>query len=195
LGWNAAPAVQVVEPVAPAPVAAVQVATPIQSTATARERAIKFVQYGDRHFREGRYRESLARYKKATAAANDLAEAEFRKAFAELMMGDLSDATVAIRRGLAKKSSWPDADFAVDDLFSAAAKAEAYRQLNSRLQATDFDADAHFLLGVMLHFDGQLEAAQAHFVRTIELLGQAEHARIFLPQQPEAKDAAAAAAN
>ena len=190
LGINNAPAVQVVQPVAAVGPA---VALPAVASATARERAIKFVQYGDRHFREGRYREALARYKKATASATDMAEAEFRKAFAELMMGDLSDATIAIRRGLAKKSTWPDADFAIDDLFGAAAKAEAYRILQSRLRATDFDADAHFLLGVMLHFDGQIEAAQAHFVRTIELLGRAAHARIFLPQQPEAKDAAEAA--
>ncbi|MEX2171811.1 MAG: tetratricopeptide repeat protein [Pirellulales bacterium] len=192
LGINNAVAAPVVQPVAPqaAPAVAPALALPARGNATARERAITFVQYGDRHFKEGRYREALARYKKATASAGDMAEAEFRKAFAELMMGDLSDATIAIRRGLAKKASWPDADFAVDDLFSAAAKADAYRLLQSRLQATDFDADAHFLLGVMLHFDGQIEAAQVHFMRTIELLGQAEHARIFLPQQPEAKDAA-----
>jgi tetratricopeptide (TPR) repeat protein len=194
LGINEAPAVQVIQPVvAPQPAVAVAEAAPVRATATARERAIKFVQYGDRHFSEGRYREALARYKKATAAATDLPEAEFRKAFAELMMGDLSDAAIAIRRGLAKNSRWPDADFAIDDLFNPVAKAEAYRLLQNRLQATDFDADAHFVLGVMLHFDGQLEAAQAHFVRTIELLGQAEHARIFLPQQPEVQDAAAAA--
>lgn len=192
LGINNAPAVQVVQSVAPEPEPAVApaVALPAMASATARERAIKFLQYGDRHFREGRYREALARYKKATASATDMAEAEFRKAFAEIMMGDLSDATIAIRRGLAKKSTWPDADFAIDDLFGAAAKAEAYRTLQTRLRATDFDADTHFLLGVMLHFDGQIEAAQAHFVRTIELLGRAEHARLFLPQQPEAKDAA-----
>lgn len=178
---------------APQPEPAVAPAVPLAARAnpTARERAIKFLQYGDRHFQEGRYREALARYKKAASAAGDMAEAEFRKSFAELMMRDFSDATIAIRRGLAKKPSWPNSGFALDGLFSPAAKAEAYKLLTDRLQATDFDADAHFLLGVLLHFDGQLEAAQAHFLRTVDLLGNAEHARLFLPEQPEVKAAAA----
>ena len=174
-----------------APAVAPAVNLPPRANATARERAIKFLQYGDRHFQEGRYRQALSRYKLAGSSASDMAEIEFRKAFAELMMGDFSDATLAVRRGLTKTANWPDADFAVDDLFPAAAKAEAYHLLQERLKQTDFDADAHFMFGVMLHFDGHLEAAQAHFLRTIELLGRAEHARVFLPEQPEAKDAAA----
>lgn len=191
---NAAPAPAVraaPAAVAEAPVMAPAVNLPPRANATARERAIKFLQYGDRHFQEGRYRQALSRYKLAGASASDMAEIEFRKAFAELMMGDFSDAALAVRRGMTKTANWPESDFAVDDLFLPAAKAEAFHLLQERLQETDFDADAHFMLGVMLHFDGHLEAAQAHFLRTIELLGQAEHARVFLTEQPEARDAAA----
>lgn len=191
LGGNraAAPAAQAVEipqppAVAPAP------PLPPRANATARKRAIKFLQYGDRHFEAGRYRQALSRYKTAGSSASDMAEVEFRQAFAELMLGNFSDAALAVRRGMAKTANWPDADFAIDDLFSAAAKAEAYHLLHERLLATDFDADAHFMLGVMLHFEGRLQAAQGHFLRTVELLGQAEHARAFLPEQPEAKAAA-----
>lgn len=192
IGDAAAPVVQAAPAaLVEAPAVAPAVNLPPRANATARDRAIKFLQYGDRHFQEGRYRQAISRYKLASSSASDMAEIEFRKAFAELMMGDFSDATLAIRRGLTKTANWPESDFSVDDLFSPAAKAEAYHLLQERLKATDFDADAHFLLGVMMHFDGQLDAAQAQFLRTIELLGQAEHARIFLSEQPEAKDAAA----
>ena len=92
----------------------------------------------------------------------------------------------AIERGLSRKSDWPLSGFRLDDLYRDPDKKWAHRKrLLEHLEEHPFDADAHFLLGVVSHFDGAADRAAEAFGRTIQLNGGADHAWAFLPREPD----------
>jgi hypothetical protein len=155
---------------------------PKVSNPTARAQAWKFVEYGDRQFKKGDYRQALARYEKAERQASDVADIYFRKAFAQVGMARYAEATESVKRGLQLKPSWPQSGFVLEELYPGAeAKRAIFRQLTVHLDAHPRDAEATFMLAVLQHFDGQEAAAEVKFRHVIDLLGQAEHARMFLP--------------
>ena len=163
-------------------VAAAPELPPPVSNPTTRAQAWKFVEYGDRNFKKGNYRQALDRYKKAESQAPDIAEIQFRKAFAELGVSHYSEAVSAIRAGLSLKPDWPESGFVLEELYpTAEAKREIFRQLHTELNEHPNDADALFMLSVMQHFDGQEAAAEVGFRRVVELTGMGNHARAFLP--------------
>lgn len=156
------------------------------SNPTARAQAWKFVEYGDRQFKKGQYRQALDRYDKGVRQASDLADIHFRKAFALVGMSKYAEATEAVKEGLRLKPEWPESGFVLEELYpDAAAKREVFRQLTLHLDAHPRDAEALFMLAVLQHFDGQEGAAEVKFRTVIDLLGQAEHARKFLPVEPQ----------
>jgi hypothetical protein len=162
-------------------------AAPKVSNPTARAQAWKFVEFGDRQFKRGEYRQALDRYDKAARQANDLADIHFRKAFAQVGMGKYAEAAESVKTGLQVKPSWPESGFVLEELYpTAEAKRAIFRQLTLHLDAHPRDAEALYMLAVMQHFDGQEAAAEVKFRSVIELLGQAEHARLFLPADPPA---------
>ncbi len=157
---------------------------------TTRARAWKFVEFGDRQFKQGDYRDAAKRYRKAESQAPEIPDIYFRLGFAELGAGNYTEAVLAMRQGLVLKPDWPDSGFVLEELYaSPEAKREAFRQLHTYLADHPHNADALFLLSVLQHFDGQAEAAEAGFRRVVELTGLGNHARAFLPIEPEAEDA------
>lgn len=169
-----------------------QQAAPRVSNPTARAQAWKFVEYGDRQFQKGNYRQAFDRYEKAGRQAADVADIHFRKAFALTGQGKYVEATEAIKRGLQLKPSWPQSGFVLEELYpTAEAKREVFRQLTLHVNDHPRDAEALYMLAVLQHFDGQEAAAEVKFRSVIDLLGQAEHAEAFLPPDPApAPDAA-----
>ncbi|MEN1681961.1 MAG: tetratricopeptide repeat protein, partial [Planctomycetota bacterium] len=147
----------------------------------ARARAWKFIDHGDRHFRAGRYREALSRYRRAVDSSGDVADARFREGFAYLSLGSVERAALSIRRGLDRDPAWPDSAFVLDDLYpDEAARDAAYKVLADRLKDRPNDADARFLAGVLLHFDGRPNEAERQFRRVIKLAGDDAASRLFL---------------
>jgi Tfp pilus assembly protein PilF len=143
--------------------------------------AWRFVEYGDKHFRNGKYHQALQRYKKATATAADHAQAYFRQGLAHLALGKYERATQAFQRGLQLKPDWPQSGFLLDELYqNDRPKAEHRRALLLWLDEHPLDADAHFMLGVHRFLNGEHEQAEAAFRRTLELSGIGEHAKAFL---------------
>ncbi len=161
------------------------VAPPRISNPTARARAWKFVEHGDRYFQRGNYRKAAERYRKAESQASDIADIYFRQGFAEMGAGRYAEAVVAMQEGLALKPDWPDSGFVLEELYpTAEAKREVFRELHRYVAEHPNNADALYMLAVMQYFDGQTEAAELRFRRVVELVGVANHARAFLPLEP-----------
>ncbi|MGI9457168.1 MAG: hypothetical protein ACR2NU_11450 [Aeoliella sp.] len=162
---------------------------PKLSNPTARARAWKFVEHGDRHFKNGDYRKAATRYRKAATQAHDVADIYFRQGLAAASMEKYADAVVAVRKGLALKPHWPESGFVLEELFPTAdAKRTVFRQLHVHLDAHPNDSDALFMRSLLQYFDDQPEAAEVGMRRVVELTGLGEHARAFLPQTLEAED-------
>ena len=165
------------QPLAPAPRLG-----PPPSNRNALSRAWRFIDYGDRQFHKGEYREALIRYRKAIAAADDLAEARFRQGLAELGRGRFARAADALRQGLARDPAWPNSEFKLADLFlDPAEKDRVFESLAQEWKRLPNDANVIFLIGVMLHFDGNPAEARALFRRVDELTGGDPAAKAFLP--------------
>lgn len=165
------------------------------SNPTARATAWKFVEYGDKQFKQGDYRDAADRYRKAESQAPEIPDIHFRLGFAQMGAGRYADAVAAMREGLRLKPNWPDSGFVLEELYpTPEAKRNVFRQLHAHLNENPTDADAQFLLAVMQHFDGQTEAAELGFRRVVQLKGRARHAMAFLPLEPApaADDAQAA---
>ncbi len=154
------------------------------------KRAWRYIDYGDRYFREGKLRSAYSRYRKAEDAAPDLADVYFRQAFVELALDNIGKGAVALRRGLRLDPRWPQSDFRLDAVFSDEGRVAALRLLDEQLKEFPNDADARLLAGVILHFHGEQAAAQEQFQRAVKVTGGRSVARLFLPEQPEAQDAA-----
>lgn len=152
--------------------------------------ALRFIEFGDKQFRNRKYHQALQRYKKSAGVKRDVATAFFRQALAHFALGKYGRATTAIKRGLVIAPDWPQTDLRLDDLYVDANEQRAHRkQLIDWLAEHPLDADAHFMVGVISHFAGQEQLAAAAIVRTIELSGISDHATAFLPR-PEPKEAA-----
>jgi tetratricopeptide (TPR) repeat protein len=136
-----------------------------RTSVAAKMRSSKILDVGDALFHEQKYHEALQRYKSATAAAPDMIESWLRQGFALSATGRYELATRAFRRAAAIDPSALDAKFSLDDLYRDAveAKASHYDALARAALAEPERADLLYLLGMMLHFDGERDRAAAFF--------------------------------
>ncbi len=143
------------------------------SDSKARVKAWKSIDAGDADFILKRFQQALSHYRQAATAARDLAAAQFRQAFALLAMGKYSDAVKSIERGLQLDPDWPDSDFRLDEIYgdNKPLKQLHLDALKNAVAAQPHDAEALFLLGVFLYFDGQSAASTRFFHRAENVLG------------------------
>jgi len=165
----------------------------IASNREARQRAARFVSFGDDRFGEQQYHSAAQRYRFAIEAAPDVAEAHFRQGFAYVASNRYELALESFRRGLQLDPLWVNSSFRLEDLYGRNALAK-----NSHLDGLAKSAlidrgnpDHFFLLGVMLHFDGQQERAKKFFDRADKLAGgDNDHIAAFLEApKPRPEDA------
>lgn len=137
------------------------------------ELASKNIGYGDALFAKQKYAEANQRYRTAARSAPQLASAWFRQGFALAAIGRSDQAAVAIKRGLKLDPAWAKSDFDLDQLFggNAAAKRACLDALTAAVAAKPTDADRLFVLGVVLHFDGEAQRAAATFAQAEQLAG------------------------
>lgn len=153
------------------------------SSVTEKERADKFISYGDAQFGEQKYHQAAQRYKSAAETAPDVADAHFRQGHAYVASNRYDLAAQAIRRGLQLDPLWVNSSFRVDELYgkNQLAKTSHVDGLARAALADRGNADYLFLLGVFLHFDGQQERAQKFFRRAADLTdGETSHLDAFL---------------
>jgi len=146
--------------------------------------AWKFIGYGDAHFGNQKYAEANARYRKAAAAAPQLADGWFRQGFALVAIGRYDLAVQAIKRGLKFKANWAESDFRLNELYggNVLTKSAHLDTLAEAAKKNPNDTDLLFLLGVLFHFDGKPDRAAPLLQRAKQLLaGDDAHLNGFLP--------------
>ncbi|MEX2118296.1 MAG: tetratricopeptide repeat protein [Pirellulales bacterium] len=157
------------------------------SNAEAVARSRQFITFGDEHFRQQKFANAYQRYKKAVAAAPDLADPWFRQGQTLLAMGRYDSAASALKRGLSLKPDWPRTAFRLDQLYGAnqLAKTTHLEALARAATQKPDNADLMFLLGVQLYFDGQADRARNFFIRSRDLaLDAGDHLFAFLKELP-----------
>ena len=137
------------------------------------ELAWKYIGYGDALFAKQKYAEANDRYRKAARSAPQLAAALFRQGFALAAIGRCDMAAAAIKHGLKLDPAWPQSNFDIDQLFggNAAAKNARLDALAAAVNDKPADPDCLFVLGVLLHFDGQAQRAAPLFERAEQIVG------------------------
>lgn len=144
----------------------------------------RFIEFGDAQFLDQKYTTAYLRYKEAVKAAPLLADAWFRQGFALVASGRYEWAARALKRGLELDPKWPRAGFRIDLLYGDNRMARQ-AHLDALAQAAlddPEDPDLLFLMGVMLHCDGEAQRASPFFQRAMELAGaEIAHLKAFLP--------------
>ncbi len=152
------------------------------------ERARKFVGFGDKLFKEGKYHEALQQYKTATRVAPDLAEAHLRQGFA--LTGSLRYelAADAFKRGMELDPAFAASDFRLDPLYDGArlAKSTHLESLAAAALKDPSNAKLTFVLGMFLHYGESAERAKKFFQRAADLSGGDDgHLRPFVEDGPK----------
>ncbi len=158
---------------------------PRVSNVEAKARAGKFIDAGDRLFRQQRFREALERYKLAGPQAPDMAEIYMRQGFAESAIGQYETAGRLLRRGLKVQANWRPGELRLDDLYGGdnrLAKGAHFEAIAQAVQAAPHDPNLYFVLALELEFDGQSERAAPFFLRANQLGANEDHSLdSFLP--------------
>ncbi|GAB6165606.1 hypothetical protein JCM19992_16060 [Thermostilla marina] len=134
----------------------------------AKETARQEIRIGDSLFAQGKYAEASVRYRRAIRADGTLADAWIRQALALIALGNYPTAVEMMKRGLALAPDWAQRGFRLDDLYGkdGVAKRVHIGDLAREVAANPNNAGRLFLLGVMLYFDGEREAAGEFFRRS-----------------------------
>ncbi|UUO08519.1 tetratricopeptide repeat protein [Blastopirellula sp. J2-11] len=158
---------------------------PEASLPIARERAARYVGFGDRLFKEQRIHEAMAKYRDAVAAAPDLAAPQFRLGLGYLATGRMEEAAEAFKRGMQLEPSYIfTTNFTLEELYAGfpLAKNSLLEGIARRTLNDPNNADNLFDVGVVLYLDGQIDTARKYFATSRNRLSGADdsHLRPFL---------------
>lgn len=185
-GPDFAPLVPAVEPVAAARVplsspprvvelAGVSSAKRRLTSARSVQNAESLIAAGVRLFRGQKYHGALQKFRSATRAAPELAEAHFLHGHALTAMNRLDDAADAFKHAVRLGGDPERRGFHLDDIYSDARVSKSAHVESVAQAALDNPSDPNLLivLGMFLHYDGQPERAARFFARANSLVGPA----------------------
>jgi hypothetical protein len=157
-----------------------------ESNAEARDRARQFIEFGDAQFAARNLAGAYDRYKKASEAAPDLAEAWFRQGHVLADLRRFDQAAAAFRRGIGLRPDWPAGGFRLPDLYgdNRAARAAMFEAVERALAARPADVNTRYVAAVQLFFDGRLELARTALQRASKLGEPASNIEPFLKPSP-----------
>ncbi len=141
------------------------------ANAVYRQRAWKFIGYGDNHFQKQAFPDAYRRYKAAAKSAPDVVEAYLRQGQAMVAVGNYPLAARAFKRALTMAPEWSDADFQLAELYgdNQLAKNAHLEALAAAAEAEPHNGDLMLLLGVQLFFDGQAQRSRKFFQSAMRL--------------------------
>ncbi len=149
-------------------------------------RARRDVTNGDRLFRDGKYHEALQKYKSASRGAGDLAEAHFRQGISLIATGRYELAATSIKKGMQVSPEFVNSGFRLEEIYGDAhlAKSTHVESLARTALERPDDSDMLFLLGMLLHLDGESDRAMKFFRRASDLAAGADaHVRPLLKDE------------
>ena len=153
------------------------------STAAAKVRSLRSQHEGDLQFRNLQFAVAARRYREALTAAEDRPEPYFRLAFAEAALGDFAEAVRLYKLGLQLDSGWPDHGPTLDWLLGEGnllTKTQVKQRVADWTLENIRDPDRLFLLGVLLHKDGDADKARLLFETAEALAGRKPYLAAFL---------------
>ena len=158
------------------------------SNVESRRKAERLIAEGDELFRAQNFHSALQKYKLAATTAPDVAEALWRQGHALVATHNYELAAKAFKRAIARTEDLSRDGFRLNDIYAGAAiaKAQHLEFLAEWALERENSADAHFLLGVFLNYDGQMARAEKFFHRASDLAGiSGGHIAVFLDQIEE----------
>jgi hypothetical protein len=142
---------------------------------------------GDVWMRKLMFLNAYERYKYANQLASDRSEPYFRLAFASAAVGSFDSAVQWVKQGLEFDPAWPAHGERLNTLFGSdnrLAVLSLIERITQWVREDIRDPDRLFLMGVILHFDGDNRASQ-FFEAAYRLAGSGDHLLAFL--QPAAQ--------
>jgi hypothetical protein len=160
------------------------------STPEQKVKSIHAQAQGDVWMRRLKFLNAYERYKYAISVANDRPESYFRIGYALAAVGSFDSAVKYIKQGLDLDPQWPshgerlEAIFGDDNRLAILTMTE---RVTGWVREDIRDPDRLFLVGVLLHFNGDSRANQ-FFEAAYRLAGSGDHLLAFLQPTPEIKD-------
>ncbi len=165
------------------------------SSTAARLRSLEAQSRGDEHLRLQEWQLAYLDYKQAVDAAEDRGEAQLRLGLVLLVLRHYDTAAVAFKRAFHIQPDLVQTAPSLSDLFgsdSQLVRSSLAHKLVDHVQVDIRDPDRLFLLGVMMHLDGDQRAGEI-FEAGLRLAGRGEHFTVFLSPKPLAGAPAAGA--
>ncbi len=137
---------------------------------------------GDVWMKRLRFLNAYERYKVAQSAASDRPEPYFRLGFSLAAVGNFDSAIKYIKQGLDIDPQWPAHGDRLDVLFGEGNRLSVLsliERVGDWVREDIRDPDRLFLIGVVLHFDGDTRASE-FFEAAYRLSGQGDHLLAFL---------------
>jgi len=144
------------------------------STPEQQQRSLRHMATADQQFKMGHYAGAALEYRRAIADAEDLPDNYFRLGFCLAAQRRYSDAVQQWKYGLTLDPSWPSRGESLTSLFGEANQFEKQSLLN---RVSDYvrldprDPERIFLLGVLVHFDGDRTNARTLFESATRVAG------------------------
>jgi tetratricopeptide (TPR) repeat protein len=167
-----------VEPVTQRPKLAVAASSPEMI-----RRSLEHRLHGDSWFRKQRYSTAYGRYKSALTAASDIADNHLRLGFSLVAMNRPEQAAEYFRDALALDPLLPQTGVPLRELFGPEndlSRTSVILRTSDWVREDIRDPERLFVLGVVLHFDGQEDKAAQFFETAYRLAGRGDHLRAFL---------------
>jgi hypothetical protein len=160
------------------------------STPEQKAKSIHAQAQGDVWMRRLKFLNAYERYKFAISIANDRPEAYFRTGYALAAVGSFDSAVKYIKQGLDLDPQWPSHGERLEAIFgddNRLAILTLTERVTGWVREDIRDPDRLFLVGVLLHFNGDSRASQ-FFEAAYRLAGSGDHLLAFLQPAPEIKD-------
>jgi tetratricopeptide (TPR) repeat protein len=160
------------------------------STPEQQAKSIHAQAQGDVYMHRLKFLNAYERYKVAMNAANDRPEPYFRLGYALAAVGSYDSAVKYIKEGLELYPQWPAHGERLEGIFgddNRLAILSLIERVTGWVRDDIRDPDRLFLVGVLLHFNGD-NRANAFFEAAYRLAGGGDHLLAFLQPQPENKE-------
>lgn len=164
----------------------------VPSSAEAKLRSIRTQASGDEMFRQREFLKALKYYGRSARQASDRAEPHFLQGYTFVAIRRYQQAVNAFKRGLQLDPSWPRTGKPLAELFgddSQLGITKLKEGVMDWVREDIRDPDRLFVLGVLLHFDGDRDNAGELFQTALRLSGGGSHLTAFLEETTVAPNA------
>jgi hypothetical protein len=153
------------------------------STPEQQQRSLRHMATADQQLRIGHYAGAALEYRRAIADAEDLPDNYFRLGFALAAQRRYGEAVQQWKYGLQLDPSWPSRGESLTSLFgenNQTEKSAVLHRVADYVRLDPRDPDRIFLLGVLLHFDGDRASARTLFESATRVAGNEAWLTAFL---------------